>query len=268
MALHMHVGDVAWKTIFFYVFLLGLLRVTGKREIGALNAIDLVGFIMISEAAIISIADNQIPFLVGVVPVVLLGLLQWIFAYLSIKDKRVRNLVEGEPSVLISHGRIDEGKLRTLRYNLSDLMAEMRAKNISSLADVEFAVLETTGELSIIPRAAARPVTADDLTRLQVAHTDPVQVLPTPDLPASVVLDGEVDEDALVRAGKDRVWLQEELRKQGLPGPEGILVASVDRGGQLSAQAREADPLIPLQPAPTAPEGRDDSGGPPSGQGG
>lgn len=266
MALHMHVADVAWKTLFFYVFLLALLRVCGKREVGAFNAIDLVGFIMISEAAIISIADNQIPFLVGVIPVVILGALQWTFAYLSLKDKRVRNLVEGEPSVLVSHGRVHQEKLRKLRYNLSDLMAEMRSKNIASLADVEFAVLETTGKLSVIPRAGARPVTADDLTRLQVAHTDPVQVLPTPDLPASVVLDGEVDEDALARAGKDRVWLEEELRKQGLPRPEHILVASVDQSGQILAQARDPDPLP--DGVPTPPEAQGDNGGTESGQGG
>ena len=242
MALHMHVGDVAWKTLFFYVFLLLLLRVCGKREIGAFNAIDLVGFIMISEAAIISIADSQIPFLVGVIPVVMLGGLEWVFAYLSLKDKRVRNLVEGEPTVLISHGRIDQDKLRGLRYNLSDLMAEMRSKNIANLADVEFAVLETTGKLSVFPRAGARPVTADDLVRLRVTQADPVQVLPTPDLPASVVLDGEVDEEALARAGKDRVWLEQQLRNQGMPGPEGVLVASLDRTGHLVAHARE-DPL-------------------------
>jgi uncharacterized membrane protein YcaP (DUF421 family) len=240
LSLSMHVLDAAWKTAFFYLFLLALMRLTGKREIGALNAIDLVGFIMISEAALISIADTQIPFLVGVTPVLLLGALMWAMSYLSLKSTRVRELVEGTPSVLVAHGRLQEGQLRRLRYNLSDLMAEMRAKNISSLSDVEFAVLETTGKLSIIPRAGARPVTPDDLARLQVAPVDPVQALPTPELPATVVLDGQVDEDALRRAGKDRVWLEDELRRQGLPGPEHILVASLDAQGTLTAQAREA----------------------------
>lgn len=261
MALHMHAFDVTWKTLFFYVFLLLLLRVCGKREVGAFNAIDLVGFIMISEAAIISIADSQIPFLVGVIPVVMLGALEWIFAYLSLKDKRVRNLVEGEPSVVVCHGRIDEAKLRNLRYNLSDLMAEMRSKNISNLADVEFAVLETTGKLSIIPRAGARPVTVDDLALLKVTQTDPIQVLPTPALPATVVLDGEVDEDALARAGKDRVWLQDQLRAQGLPEPGAILIASVSPSGQLWAQARAPESLEFPGTASGSADGAGDRGG-------
>jgi len=227
------ISDVAWKTAFFYLFLVGLLRVTGKREIGRLGAIDLVGVIMISEAAIIIIADGKIPFVVGVTPVALIGALQWVFAYLSLKDKRVRNLMFGEPSILVAHGRIDERKLRQLRYNLSDLMAEMRGRNVPSLADVEFAVLETSGKLSVVPRAGAAPLRPDDLQALGVAGAQPGSALPTPQLPATAVLDGVVDEDALRRAGKDRAWLEAELRRQGHPGPGRLLLAVVDAQGQL-----------------------------------
>jgi len=231
--------DVLWKTVFFYVLLLGLLRVTGKREVGSLNAIDLVGFIMISEAAIISIADGAIPFVVGVTPVVLLGALEWIFAYLSMKDTRVRRLVEGEPSLVVSHGRINEKILRRLRFNLSDLMSELRFRNISNIADVEFAILETSGKMSVIPRAGARWVTPDDLKALGVSQADPASTLPHLALPATVVTDGEVDEDALRRAGKDRAWLDQELRNQGCPGgPAEVLVAVVDGQGQMTVQKR------------------------------
>lgn len=232
--------NVAWKTMVFYIMLLALLRVTGKREVASLNAIDLVGFIMISEAAIISIADGKIPFPVGATPVILLGGLEWIFAYLSLKDQRVRALVEGQPSVLVAHGKIHQQTLRKLRYNIGDLMAELRAKNVSNLADVEFAVLETTGKLSVVPRAGARPATPDDLKTLGVSQADPASTLPKTELQATVVLDGQLDEDALRRAGKDQAWLEDEIRKQGHDGGlAGILVAAVDGGGQLTVQKRD-----------------------------
>ncbi len=232
--------DVLWKTVFFYLILLLLLRVTGKREVGSLNAIDLVGFIMISEAAIISIADGKIPLVVGVAPVVLLGALEWIFAYLSLKNQRVRVLVEGEPSIVVAHGKVNEQSLRKLRFNLSDLMSELRFRNIAHLTDVEFAVLETSGKLSVIPRAGARPTTADDLKTLGVHQADPASALPTPALQATVVMDGLVDEQALRRAGKDRAWLEGELRRRGYGrGIGSILVAAIDNSGGLTVQARE-----------------------------
>lgn len=231
--------DVAWKTVFFYLLLLFLLRVTGKREIGSLNAIDLVGFIMISEAAIISIADGMIPFAVGVTPVLLLSGMEWVFAYLSLKDSRVRRLVEGEPSLLVSHGRVNERALRQLRFNLSDLMSELRYRNIANVADVEFAVLETSGKLSVVPRAGARNATPDDLKTLGLTQADPTATLPKPLLPATLVTDGEVDDEALQRAGRDRAWLDGELRRQGC-GVDEALLAVIDGQGQLLVQRREA----------------------------
>lgn len=256
--------SVVWKTVVFYLILLALLRITGKREIGSLNAIDLVGFIMISEAAIISIADRQIPFIVGAAPVILLGAMEWILAYLSLKDQRVRALVEGEPSVLVTHGKINQRALQKLRYNLGDLMAEMRTMNVANLADVEFAVLETTGKLSVVPRAGARPVTADDLKTLGISAADPASTLPTPALQATVILDGQVDEDALRRAGKDRAWLEDALRQQGHDcGVAGILIAAINGQGQLIAQEREqtdSDSTV-TEAGTTEPEGRQAANG-------
>ncbi len=234
---HVHLIDVAWKTCFFYFFLLALLRLTGKREIGALAAIDLVGFIMISEAAIISIADSQIPFIVGVTPVLLIGALAWIMSLLSLKDQRVRGLVEGGPSVLINHGRIDERQLRRLRYNIGDLLAELRAKNFWKIEDVEFAILEHTGKLSVIPRAGAQHVTADDLRTLRVTDADPATALGTPTLPVPVVSDGNVDEELLAQLGRDRDWLKGELAKMGHPDLSRVLLATLEGQDRLKVVA-------------------------------
>ncbi len=233
-----HMGSVVWKTSFFYFFLLVLLRVAGKREIGNLSAIDLVAFIMVSEAAIITVADDQIPFLVGVAPVVVIGVLELIMSYLSLKNHRVRNAVEGGPSVLVAHGKVDERQLRKLRYNVGNLLAELRSKNMAKVEDVEFAVLESTGKMSVIPRAGARPLTADDLRTLQVTGQDPASTLGTPVLPVPVVCDGWVDSHALDAVGKDRAWLLEELAKQGHQDLRDVLLATVEDNAQLKVTAR------------------------------
>lgn len=254
--------EVVWKTFFFYALLLVLLRVTGKREVGSLTAIDLVGFIMISEASIISIADGQIPLMVGMAPVLVLGVLEWVLAYLSLKDTRVRAAVTGEPSVLVAHGQVNPQALRKLRYSLGDLMAEMRAKNVANLADVEFAVLEPTGKLSLFPRAGARPVTADDLRSLGVTQADPATTLPHASPPATVILDGQVDDGALQRAGRDREWLAGELRRQGhADDPRRVLVAVLDGQGTLTVQddpRPEPDSASPpsMSAGATEPQGR------------
>ncbi len=231
-------ASVMWKTAASYGVLLTVMRLTGKREIGALSAIDLVGFIMISEAALISVADPQMSFLVGITPVLVLGLLLWVLPYVSLKSHRLRIVLEGQPSVVVAHGRINHRLLRSLRYNLADLMAEMRQKDLTSLADVEFAVLETTGKLSIVPRAGARPVTADDLRTLQMTQVDLAQALGRPQLPASVILDGRLDNEALARTGRDEAWLREQLRQLGFAVIGDVFLASVDGNGKLTAQGR------------------------------
>jgi uncharacterized membrane protein YcaP (DUF421 family) len=234
-----HAADALWKTVLLYFLLVLLLRVTGKREIGTLSAIDLVGFIMLSEAALISIADNAIPLIVGVTPVLALAVLQLITSYTSLQDRRVRSLMVGEPSVVIAHGRINRRTMAELRYGLQDLLAALRAKNVPDPQDVEFAIMETSGTLSVIPKATARPVTAQDLQAMGLVTPEQVGRLPPASYPAAVVVDGQVDDAALARAGRDRAWLRQALVAQGIPSWEGVLLASVDERGQLFVQRAE-----------------------------
>lgn len=234
MSLWHELADVAWKTPILYAMLLTLMRIGGKRQIGTFGPIDLAALIMMSEAALIAIADHKIPFAVGVLPLVLLGLLQWVSSYISLKSQGVRKLLEGAPTILVSHGEVNQSQMRKMRYNLSDLMAEMRKKNVETLADVEFAVLETSGQLSVFPRAGVRPLRPDDLQSLGVAGAKPGSALPAPDLPATVVFDGQVDEDALARAGRDRRWLDGELRRQGHGSVADVFLVTLDGKGDVT----------------------------------
>jgi uncharacterized membrane protein YcaP (DUF421 family) len=225
---------VAWKTVLAYLALLAVMRMTGKREIGTFGPIDLAAFIMMSEAAILSIAEPDMPLPVGLTPVVVLGAIAWVLAYLSMKDSRVRRVLEGAPAVLVAHGKPDQAALRRHRYTLGDLMADMRQQQISSLADVEFAILETSGKISVVPRSGVRPLRPDDLQALGVAGARPGSTLPATELPATVVSDGEVDDEALARVGRDRAWLEDELQRGGHGPPSSLFLVTLDGRGNIT----------------------------------
>lgn len=233
---------VVWKTVFFYFLLLVLMRVTGKREIHALSAIDLVGFIMISEAALISIADGSIPFYLGLAPVVLLGFLELLISYASLKSRRIRDLVEGIPSIVIEQGKLNKKALASLRYNLHDLLAELRSKDIADIGEVEYAILEPTGKLSVIPKAQHRPVTGQDLQTMGVVQPPAMSNLPKSGPSLAVIVDGEVDAQVLAMVGKDQAWLTDELAKQGRRGAEDILLGTINAQGALTLHPYTNEP--------------------------
>ncbi len=222
--------DMVWKSALFYVLLVTLLRVMGKREISSLTAMDLVVFIMLSESAIISIADKEIPILVGVLPVLTLSMLEMASAFLSLKSPTFRAVVEGVPAVVIQHGQLDATELRRQRFNIHDLQAELRRQNLASLADVEFAILETSGNLSVIPKPSARPATAKDVGKDKA---------PTAGLPVDLIVDGVVNRDVLRMVGHDDAWLRKQL---GRIRPADVLVATLDASGKVFLQPRGGKP--------------------------
>jgi uncharacterized membrane protein YcaP (DUF421 family) len=248
MSLH-NIVDVVWKTVLAYMVLLAALRITGKREVGAFGPIDLASFIMMSEAAFLSITEPEMPLAVGLAPILVLGLLAWTLTYLSMKDHHIRQLLVGAPRLLVSHGRPDEAEMRRHRYTLGDLMAEMRMQHVTSLADVEFAILEHSGRVSIVPRSGARPVEPDDLRPLGVAGAKAGSALPAAELPATVVSDGQIDEDALRRVGHDRAWLEAELERGGHGRPADLFLVTLDGQGKIQCAHPRA---VPDEGAPAA----------------
>ncbi|WP_078552663.1 DUF421 domain-containing protein [Bacillus alkalicellulosilyticus] len=189
----MDYGTIVLRTIFIYFIILFVLRFMGKREIGQLSVLDFVVSIMIAELAVVSIENIRVPMLNTIVPIVVLSIIQIIFAFISLKSERLRKLVDGKPSVLINQGKIDEGEMRKQRYNFDDLMIQLRQNKVSKLSDVEFAILEPSGKLSVIEK-----------------NDDENTVLPLP-----LILDGKVKEDHLKEIGQTSLWLRQELRKLG-----------------------------------------------------
>jgi uncharacterized membrane protein YcaP (DUF421 family) len=180
----------------------------GKREIGELSILDLVVFIMIGELAVVAIEDNKEPVMHSVTPMLILMVIQIIFSFISLKSKRFRDLLEGKPIIIINRGKIDEREMRRQRYNFDDLLMQLREKDIRNIADVEFAILEPSGKLSVFEKEKAD----------------------SGDITIPLIMDGTVQDVNLSRINKTELWLRQELKKQGYSNLKNISFCSYHNG--------------------------------------
>lgn len=208
-----HYVTIIFRTLFFYVLILLIFRLMGKREIGELSILDLVVFIMIGEMAVVSIDNPKRPLIETVIPMVLLMLIQIALATLSLKSKRFRDLVDGKPSIIINRGKIDEAAMRKQRYNFDDLLTQLREKDIRSIADVEFAILESSGSLSVIEK-------------MNNSDGKPQEG----DITIPLIIDGAIEEDNLKRINKTNLWLRQKLKKMGYRDVRKISFCSYENG--------------------------------------
>lgn len=204
---------IIFRTIFVYILILAIFRVMGKREIGELSILDLVVFIMIAEMAVIAIENTHDPLTHTILPMALLMVVQITSALISLKSKRFRDLVDGKPTIIINRGKIDEQAMRKQRYNFDDLMSQLREKDVRSIADVEFAILEASGKLSVIEN------TKETHNREKGG-----------DITIPLIMDGAIDEENLRRIGKTNLWLRQELRKKGYKDIKKISFCSFENG--------------------------------------
>ncbi len=209
--------------IYFVVFL--MLRIMGKREIGKLSLFDLVISIMIAEIAVFVLEDANKPLRDGLVPMVTLVLIQILIAYLTLKSRKVRLLFEGKPSLLIENGKLNRDEMNRLRYNLDDLMLQLRQNKVMNVADVEFAILEPTGKLSIVEKG---PHHRDNPLKEQGSGTIRYEGLPLP-----LIMDGKVQDDNLEKIGKTRFWLKNQLQANGVREFKEVFFCSIDHRERL-----------------------------------
>ncbi len=218
------------RTLFLFALVVVVMRVMGKRQIGQLQPFELVVVIMISELASLPMANTGLPLVYGVIPILTLLVSQVALAYISLNSIKARGIICGTPSVLVENGKILEKELHKIRYNINDLLEQLRSKNYPNLADIEFAILETSGQLSIIPKSQKRPVNPEDLQ------------LPTnyEGLPLTLIIDGKIMHQNLLQASLDEQWLKAELAKFGITRPDRVLFANLDSQGRLLFQPKMA----------------------------
>lgn len=181
-----------FRTFLIYLLILVVFRFMGKREIGELSVFDLVVNIMIAEIAAMAIDRQNKDLLISIVPIGILLLIQMTTAHISLKSKKFRDLVDGSPTVIINHGKIDENAMSKQRYNFDDLLQQLREKDIRNIADVEFAILEPSGKLSVMKKE-----------------------MNNKNLTLPLIIDGEIQKDHLNRIHKTEEWLSDKLTEKG-----------------------------------------------------
>ncbi|RIV28694.1 DUF421 domain-containing protein [Alicyclobacillaceae bacterium I2511] len=206
------------------------LRVMGKREIGKLSIFDFVVSIMIAELSTVPMEDTHTPLYMALVSIALLVVLQVGVALVQLKSQRFRKWVEGEPVVLVEHGRVRDGQLRRTRYTMEDLLMQLREQGLARVQDVEFAVLETSGKLSVLPKAEKRPLQAADLNQMVTPEA----------LPMSLIMDGQPVVQTLARLRRDMNWLNQVLSEQGYSDWRDVFYASIDGDGRIHVDPMES----------------------------
>ncbi|MDQ6418600.1 DUF421 domain-containing protein [Paenibacillus sp. LHD-117] len=237
--------------IYFVVFL--IMRLMGKREIGKLSVLDLIISVMIAEIAVIVIEDVERPIWDGVVPMVALLVIQVSMALLAMSNRKIRLLFDGKPSVLIDKGKINKDVMRKQRYNLDDLMLQLRENKITSVADVEFAILETSGKLSVIPREdddqsnSEEPekstASVSNLMSVKNGQTQnptrsgKTKIIPSgyrfEILPIPLIMDGKVQDENLAKIEKTRFWLKNALQEENVHDFKEVFLCTIDHKGKI-----------------------------------
>ncbi|MBJ6362955.1 DUF421 domain-containing protein [Paenibacillus sp. GCM10012307] len=213
------------RTILIYFVVYAVLRLMGKREIGKLTVFDLVISIMIAEIAVIVIEDTKRPLAEELLPIAVLMILQIGIAWMIMKSRKMRLLFDGKPSILIENGKLNRDEMKKQRYNFDDLLVQLREKDMVRLADVEFAILETSGKLSVIKKEQGQ----------YLAKTD-FQFPPNyrfEDLPVPLIMDGEVQEENLQKLNRSWFWLKNELKKHQVADTKSVFLCTIDHKGRL-----------------------------------
>lgn len=177
------------KTLFFYFAIVLFYRFMGKREVGELGIIDLIVSILIAELAAISIEKYDTSVFLMLLPIACLVVLQIILAKVSLKSDKLRNMLDGEASMIIDNGKVNFKEMIKQRYNLEDLLTQLRARNVKSIEEVEYAILETSGKLSVFTKDAN--------------NSGPY--------PLPLILDGKVQKITLKKIRRKEKWLYELL---------------------------------------------------------
>lgn len=208
------------RTLIIYILLILLLRATGKRQIGELSISELVSTFLISELAANPISNQEIPLAFAVIPILLIMSLEIIISFSATRLKCCKKIFLGAPSVLIRRGELQPRELSRARMSLEELLCELRQNNMTAIEDVDYAILEMNGKLSVIPKADGKPLTPKDLK------------LPVPEsgIAHALIVDGTINKKALDGAGRTEKWLEAQMKKSGLCKQDIFLLTADDTG--------------------------------------
>ncbi len=218
------------RALILYIVVVIVMRMMGKRQIAEMQPFELAIMIMIAELAATPMEDMDIPLINGIIPIIALLSIEVLVSYASLKSKKFSDFICGAPSILIYKGRINQDELRVERVNMDDLLEALRDKDYFNISDVEYAILETNGHISVMPKADKRPVVISDLK--------PSENIQDEELPITLIIDGKVDLMKLQKAGYDEKWLMDQLKHQNINSIEKTFFAFLSSDKKFYAQEK------------------------------
>ena len=218
------------RTIILYAFIIAGIRLMGKRQVGELEPSELVLALLIADLAAVPMQDFGIPLLTGLIPILTLLCITMALSVLTMKSIKFRAVLCGRPSIIVENGKPRQGEMKRNRFTLDELMEELRMKGITDLSTVKYAILETNGQLSVLPFTAQKPPTAQDLD----LH------LPEPGLPVVLINDGRLMSRALHRRGLDETWLDKQLKEHHIKHVRDVFLLTVDETNKVCVIEKEA----------------------------
>ena len=217
------------RSLILYILVIFAVRLMGKRQLGELQPSELVITILVSNIATLPLEDTDIPIIVGVTPILSLVCYEVIVSWLILGMPFLRKIISGSPKIIISNGKINRRVLRELRFSVDDLMTAMRGEQIFDLSEVQYAIVETTGSVSIMKKQGKDTPTREDLN-IDADELDPPQV---------IVSDGEIMPTALKSLGYSEEFVRNTAKKSGLKINE-IFIMTADKNGSVFI-AKKAD---------------------------
>ncbi len=216
------------RSIILYIIILIVMRLMGKREIGQLQPFELVIAIMIADLASIPMTEAGIPIWNGIIPILALLIMHLIISMINMKSIRMREIVCGRPTILIYRGKIDEKSLKKERFTINELEERLRGNNVSNIGDIEYAILETSGQLTVIQKPNKRNTIPEDFN-----------IMPDYEgISYDLVIDGVIMRENLQKIGRNYEWLKKSVQKFGF-NPEEALIVTLDGKGQIFCQKKD-----------------------------
>lgn len=211
------------RTIILYLILIAGFRMLGKHQVGELEPAEFVLTLLLADIASVPMQDYGIPLLSGVVPIITLLCLSMILSVLCVKSLKIRKFLSGSSSILIRDGKPEQKEMRRTRMTLDELSEELRLQGYTSFEEIKYAILETNGQLSILPFAFSKPPSAKELN-MEVKETD---------LPIVIINDGRLINQNLLSSGLDKKWLEKTLKKNNISSTKDVFYLTVNKNQQI-----------------------------------
>lgn len=215
------------RIIILYLVVIFAYRLMGKRQIGELQPIELGIAIMISDLATMPIIDKKAPLLDGIIPIFVLVVSEIIISYITLKNKKIRDVLSGRPSVVVCRGKIMKKEMEKNHFTLDELLEQLREASYPNISEVDYAIIETSGQMSVVPKPQHKGLSISDLKN---------GVDNTSSLPYTIISDGNVQKENIKMLGKDEKWLEKILSSKKISGPSEVFYMNYCENGDVFIQ--------------------------------